>query len=784
MSYYIFLFLLIFAPLAFGAEELWSRTIMEVLCFTATLFYFCKPQNRGTLYRVPGFIPLMLLLCFMILQIIPLPIFLIRLLSPATYNLYEGTIGIVEMPAWITLSVNPWRTLEEFFRISAYISFYVLTIQLLTDSKRLRKTVFVVLGLCSVVALQAILQKYLNNGRIYWFWAAPPHSSFTGPFVYHNHFAGYVEMLVPVAIALFFRYRPYVNYGETWRQRFADSLASLQFNIHLLLGFAVALMGVSIFISMSRGGIISFGLSCFILLVVLSRRAKKNTSIQLVLVLIAIIFLAVGWFGWDVIDQRFGVMFDQQGKFKDLRPRIWQESISIIKDFPVTGSGWGTFGDIFPTYKTFMSENFDYHAHNDYIETFSTGGIFSLVLIGWFFASTFRQIGKTLARRHDTYAIYLTWGSLAGILAISFHSVLDFILQNGANGLYFFFLLALAVSASHTRSHSKEKTRLTPQKKGGFRFAGVLCTIILLLLTFWVNSTSLWGNREFVALAPFSWNTQKPEQQLKDIEARLDRVIRVSPLNSYTYFLMADLQKNIGNAEIAEKFYRRAIRLNPVQANYLQNFGLFLDMQGKHNWADSMMQAGVRHDLSNPDRKRKYAEYLFKNDEKEKGLQVMAAVFAQDPGRAGNDITFLVNSGISDNDIRRNLPARVFPFLEFADLMEHRGEVEQAAALYHQALTYVNNEENLWPSYFIWASSFFNKHNRYEEALDVILQAIEIFPADAGLRVRAGDLYHDMGFTHQATEQYHQALMIDQGNPQAQNQLDKLQQAVDKKLEL
>jgi Tfp pilus assembly protein PilF len=247
---------------------------------------------------------------------------------------------------------------------------------------------------------------------------------------------------------------------------------------------------------------------------------------------------------------------------------------------------------------------------------------------------------------------------------------------------------------------------------------------------------------------------------------------------------MAELQRKIGNDKAAEKFYRKAIKLNPVRSTYLQNYGLFLGMQGKHNWADSLMQAGVRHDISNPERKRKYAEYLIESDENEKGLQVMAAVFAQDPRAAENDIAFLVNSGISESDIRRNLPNRVVPFLKFAALMEQRGDLEQAAALYHQALTYINNEENLWPKYFIQICSFFSKHKRYDEGLDVILQAIKLFPAHAGLRVRAGNLYWDMGLIHQADEQYQQALAIDQENFQVQKHLSKRQRAVDKKFEM
>ena len=89
---------------------------------------------------------------------IPLPAAVVGVISPATLELYRGTIGIVEMPPWLTLSINPMSTLEELFRFSAYVSFYMLSIELLKDSRRLKKTVFIVLSLCAIIALQAILQ--------------------------------------------------------------------------------------------------------------------------------------------------------------------------------------------------------------------------------------------------------------------------------------------------------------------------------------------------------------------------------------------------------------------------------------------------------------------------------------------------------------------------------------------------------------------------------------------------------------------------------------------------
>ena len=87
-------------------------------------------------------------------------------------------------------------------------------------------------------------------------------------------------------------------------------------------------------------------------------------------------------------------------------------NLNIVKDFPFTGTGWGTFGNIFPTYKSNFNKNFMYHAHNDYIEILANGGIFSLIFSGWFLVAVIQKVFKSLARRKSSFSIYLTWGDL------------------------------------------------------------------------------------------------------------------------------------------------------------------------------------------------------------------------------------------------------------------------------------------------------------------------------------------------------------------------------------
>ena len=59
-----------------------------------------------------------------------------------------------------------------------------------------------------------------------------------GPFVNHNHFAGYLEMIAPIPVALILR-------------------RAIRGELAVLYGFAAAMMALAIIMSLSRGGMIS-----------------------------------------------------------------------------------------------------------------------------------------------------------------------------------------------------------------------------------------------------------------------------------------------------------------------------------------------------------------------------------------------------------------------------------------------------------------------------------------------------------------------------------------------
>ncbi|MCW0295094.1 O-antigen ligase family protein, partial [Klebsiella pneumoniae] len=91
----------------------------------------------------------------------------------------------------------------------------------------------------------------------------------------------------------------------------------------------------------------------------------------LIILIFVLILYAVGWFGWDNIFGRFEKIRYIGGDIREQRLVMWKDSLNIARDFPITGTGFGTFIYIYPKYRTRMGNAVVDHAHNDYIEFLS-----------------------------------------------------------------------------------------------------------------------------------------------------------------------------------------------------------------------------------------------------------------------------------------------------------------------------------------------------------------------------------------------------------------------------
>ena len=124
-------------------------------------------------------------------------------------------------------------------------------------------------------------------------------------------------------------------------------------------------------------------------------------------------------------------------------------TLPLIKDYPVFGSGPGTFYVAFPAYRPEKVVNFYDYTHNDYAQFAAETGVVGLGLLGLVVAFSLAAALRAQWVRRDPLMRGMSFASIMGVTAILIHSWVDFNLQIPANAVYFMVLLALGWISLH-----------------------------------------------------------------------------------------------------------------------------------------------------------------------------------------------------------------------------------------------------------------------------------------------------------------------------------------------
>ncbi len=752
--------------------------VMETVAIGMTLLYFIRNRQKETLCEVPGIVALLLFLCYVLFQLVPLPPEIMRFLSPARFALHQETIAVFDPSAWIPVSINQKATLAEFFRLASYVSFYVLTVQLGSDKVFLKKIIPVVIIFAGSLSFLTILQLFLSDKKIYWFRAVQQNITPIGPYVCHNHYAGFMGMLLPLVVSMFFYYRPLIVYKKSFRRRLVEFFNQDRANIHLLLGFSALLMATSVFLSLSRGGIISLALTMLFLVGMLMWRGerKRENTILVFWVLLLLLVVSVGWFGWDTVFNRFARLINREGEFYEDRLVFWSDTIPIIKDFFLTGSGVGTFVNIYPRYSFYTAKSLVEHAHNDYLELVTDGGMIALFLVGWFIAVLIIKSFRTFLSRREPYSVHLVLGCLGGILYIFIHSVTDFNLRIGANGLYFFLLCGLVVSAAHTRLRGSPATILRRISFKGYGALPVLFSALIFLGSVYFNAGVIEAQIQFMSVVGNyrQANLHTPKDKLLTILDHSGKAIFFDPLEAEYHLAMAHTETLLGRDSDALSHYMTAVVRNPASGEFLQRLGLALATRNESEKAEKLLQAGIRYDQNNPSRYETYGYWLFSQYKMVQGLDAMKRAIELDQGHTLRYVTKMVSLGLDDEEIGLALPERVMPYLYFAGYLQNIGKEKMAEETYLKALEQIVHERAVRPTYFYKVYEYYSRKRRYEDALAVMQKALVSLPDDVGVRLTTASLYERLGITYRAIEEYKKVLVLDPGNKKAFGRLSQI----------
>ena len=458
----LLILLLIFTPVAFGSIELWAFSVMELGIVFMIIFWaiqsvgsrtslFQKSEIRNLQLAIP-LLFLSLFLCLGLLQMVPFPSGIIKMISPGNDELHHALsiadFQILNPHPKFSISLVPFATLIEFFKWFTLISFFIFLLLWKPSDGNILKFIPIVTFVGVAESLYGMFEFFSGHRHILYLEGERLVSSVTGTFINRNYFAGYLLMVIPLSIGyLFSREGFQKSRYRGWRHRLSSSDGKT-----MLIEYCIVLMILGLFFSASRMGIVSLLLS-FTVVALLFRNPERGQRLSKTPIFI--LGLAVLWaalIGLDAVISRF---FAVSEGFK-IRWEIWANTLQIIKDFPLLGSGLGTFTQVFPSYRSFHIEGLVTHAENDFLQLASEAGFvgMGLLIIVFLFLfykafSGIRKLSPENSRR------YIGIGGLVGILALIFHSMVERNIQVPANAFLFTLILALVLKISTKKSNDQ-----------------------------------------------------------------------------------------------------------------------------------------------------------------------------------------------------------------------------------------------------------------------------------------------------------------------------------------
>ncbi len=456
--------LILFTPVAFGSVELWAYSLMELGILLIIILWAI--QTGIVRLRAPGksfqsairnpqsALPMVLLALFLLLilfQLVPLPSGMLKILSPKTFAL-RSALSLEPSASSFPLSFFPLLTQIEFFKwlTLAGLFLFLLGWEPLGQSDRTRKQLLVAVMAAGVLeSLYGMFEFFSGHRHILNIAAENLVSSATGTFINRNYFAGYLLMVIPLSMGfLFSREANRTGRSMGWRHW----LSSLDGKT-LLIGFGVIVMILGLLFSASRMGILSLLLSFSLISLFFLSSRKEGTFFRGSVLILGLAILWAAWIGLDAVISRF---FTASESFKE-RWAFWVNTFQIFKDFPMFGSGLGTFIQVFPMYRSFHITGLVTHAENDFLQLLSEVGTLGTGLLAILFFFLFWKVLSGIRALADREPVrYIALGGLVGILALMFHSLVERNIQVPANAFLYTFILAMVLRTAPIRKETQQ----------------------------------------------------------------------------------------------------------------------------------------------------------------------------------------------------------------------------------------------------------------------------------------------------------------------------------------
>jgi O-antigen ligase len=403
--------LLMFGPLAFGAVEPWSMLLMEVGATALFLLWLSKQvlQSELKIRWNPVFLPMSAFGLLIVAQLV------------------------------LRRSAYPHDSAAEALTYCAYGMLCFLASQVLLRGAQARKLAMVLCVYGTALAVFALLQGISSNGKLYWLREPRMGGWIYGPYVNHNHYAGLMEMLTPMALIVALT-------------RLAPDRA------RLVAAAAAAVMAGTIFLSGSRAGMLAIAAELIVLAVLLAQQKRGLRTALGIGLFLAIVLTLLIWVGGPELKKRLPTLGTGHGDLSgDIRFGINRDGLRMFLQRPILGWGLGTFPVVYPEFRSFYTNFFVNAAHNDYLQLLVEMGLLGFATMVWLLLVVYRAAAKKLSNWTGDISGAVALACLLGLSGLLVHSAFDFNLQIPANAALFYVLCTVAASEPFAQTARKRK---------------------------------------------------------------------------------------------------------------------------------------------------------------------------------------------------------------------------------------------------------------------------------------------------------------------------------------
>jgi O-antigen ligase len=451
--FYLFLAILFLLPIPLGANRPWAWSIFEVAIFALTLyttFRLRKRQDAGVSHYMSMVLPWLAFIIVASIQVIPLPLTIVELLSPASASLYSNAGA-----STYYVSTDQGQSLINLIKLLSLFCLLILTFQLITSERHIRLLLITMVASGTCQALYGSLEILLDVQKS-WIFGLDVGERATGSFVYHNHYANFLMMCLAAGVGLIV-----TSLEKDKLLSPKDRLRSIATSLlgsKTIIRICLAVMVIGLVMSRSRMGNTAFFISVAVvglIALVLIKSRSKGLMIFVISMFIIDLFIVSAYFGLEQVKDRL----IQTSLNQETRDEVVNDALKIIQDFPIFGSGGGSFYSIFPSYQVQDVFAFYDHAHNDYLQFTIEYGLVGAIILFSILLFSFYKALRAMYRRKNSIFKGTSFAVAMVLLGMSIHMTVDFPLQAFANASYFVVFIALSMVINTLKLRRKSRSR-------------------------------------------------------------------------------------------------------------------------------------------------------------------------------------------------------------------------------------------------------------------------------------------------------------------------------------